>query len=62
MAVMLMPITTAHNSIFVTRDSPLADPESTLADLRVLVDESRDYSIAPATLVERLRGFGLPVQ
>lgn len=52
---------TSHESIFVTRDTPLADPEATLADLRALVAESRDYSIAPAALVDRLRGFGLPL-
>jgi FlaA1/EpsC-like NDP-sugar epimerase len=53
---------TAHDSIFVTRDTPLADPEATLADLRLLVEQSHDYTLEPSALVERLRGFGLPVQ
>lgn len=52
---------TSHESIFVTRDTPLVDPEATLADLRALVAESRDYSIPPVALVNRLRGFGLPL-
>lgn len=52
---------TSHDSIFVTRDTPLAEPEATLADLRALVAESRDYTVPPAALVDRLRGFGLPM-
>lgn len=52
---------TSHDSIFVTRDTPLAEPEATLADLRALVAESRGYTVPPAALVDRLRGFGLPM-
>lgn len=52
---------TAHDSIFVTRDAPLQDSDAVLAELRALVEESRDYSIAPEALIDRLRGFGLPL-
>lgn len=52
---------TSHESIFVTRDAPLDDADATLADLRALVAESRDYSIEPGALIDRLRGFGLPL-
>ncbi|MET0304408.1 MAG: polysaccharide biosynthesis protein [Microbacteriaceae bacterium] len=53
--------TTSHASIFVVRDTDREDPGAALARIGALLEHAGEYDRDAASLVDELRGWGLPI-